>query len=213
MKKGFLFFYNWLEPFKALSGDDFKELFFTLLEYEKNGTKPDKIEGESATIANFIFPQLDRRMAASRAGKKGMEKRWGEKNNSVNNKTIAQRQRQRLRQRQKQDIDSHSDTRETRVEKSSAFESEKLRDMFDLFWERYPKQNCRVRAEKAFIALSPDEDLFDDILFGLDLQLETGKFCIENPRFIPTAAKWLSEKRWTDKIDGEELLQNLYNHR
>ena len=78
-ENGFLFFYDWIEPFKNLDGEDFKKLFISMVEYQKNGTKPEEFEGKCAIIAAFVFPQLDRRISKSESGKKGMEKRWGSK--------------------------------------------------------------------------------------------------------------------------------------
>jgi DNA (cytosine-5)-methyltransferase 1 len=87
---GFLFFYDWLEPFSLLSGDEFKKLFISMAEYQLNGTKHGEFTGNTALIASFVFPQLDRRMARSEAGKKGMAVRWSENEKGVNNKNITQ---------------------------------------------------------------------------------------------------------------------------
>ena len=84
--KGFLFFYDWLEPFSTLSGDDFKRLFLAMVEYQKNDVEPPEFQGKAKFLAMFVFPQLQRRKISSKAGKSGMSRRWqNDVNNDVNN--------------------------------------------------------------------------------------------------------------------------------
>jgi len=97
-EKGMLFFYDWLEPFEALTGEEFKALFLAMIEYQKDQKKPPAFKGNAKIVASFVFPQLERRLNKSAAGKKGMQERWkntsvnNSVNNTVNNKTITLRQ-------------------------------------------------------------------------------------------------------------------------
>lgn len=91
---GFIFFYDWEQPFSELTPKQFKELFFAMLRYQKSGTPPPEFSGKAQLVAAFVFPQLKRRKSKSDAGKAGMESRWGKDNESdcVNNKTVTLRQ-------------------------------------------------------------------------------------------------------------------------
>lgn len=107
--KGFLFFFDWLEPFEILDGEEFKKIFFSMLRYQRDGTPPPEFDGAAKIVASFVFPQLERRQTKSNAGKFGMDNRWAVNNktitdcNSVNNKTIT------LRQDKDKDIDLNVD--------------------------------------------------------------------------------------------------------
>ncbi len=97
--KGFLFFRDWYEPMRQLPAEEFKTIFYAMIDYQENDVPPPSFSGALGIISAFVFPQLERRKLCSKAGKAGMQKRWKENaasppfvgvNNDVNNKTIAQ---------------------------------------------------------------------------------------------------------------------------
>ena len=75
--KGFLFFYDWLEVLRELDSKNFKKIVLAMIDYQQNGTLPPKFSGTTEVIAKLIFPQIDRRIASAKAGKMGMEARYG----------------------------------------------------------------------------------------------------------------------------------------
>src|SRR5690606_25488052 len=50
----------------------------------------------------------------------------------------------------------------------SPFKSKRQEQLFDEFWERYPKKRSKGRAERAWVKIKPDEQLFKAILDGLE---------------------------------------------
>ena len=68
---------------------------------------------------------------------------------------------------------------------------------FSTFWKQYPRKKSRGQAEKTFQKLNPDEQLFADILSGL----ERAKKSWVDPKFIPYPSTWLNAKGWDDEED------------
>ncbi|CFB63166.1 hypothetical protein LMG16407_03241 [Pandoraea apista] len=78
--------------------------------------------------------------------------------------------------------------------------SRSLRERFEIFWAGYPKRKSKKTAEKAFAKLNPDEQLFADLMAGLERAKTSGQWA--NPQFIPHAAFWLNAGGWMDEIQS-----------
>ncbi|CAJ2717526.1 replication protein [Burkholderia pseudomallei] len=74
--------------------------------------------------------------------------------------------------------------------------SRSLRERFEVFWEAHPKKKSKTAAEKAFAKRKPDEQLFADIMSGL----ERAKTSVEwlDKQFVPYPASWLNDGGWMD---------------
>lgn len=72
--------------------------------------------------------------------------------------------------------------------------------MFDEFWKEYPKKENMVRAKRAFMGLSPDEDTFKKLMEAVKRSKTTEKWQIENGRFIPLAANYILDRRFEDRF-------------
>lgn len=72
----FLFFEDWEKPFRKLSAEDFQALFWAMFDYQREGKAPPAFEGAAAFIADFVFPQLERRAARAERGRENSRKRW-----------------------------------------------------------------------------------------------------------------------------------------
>jgi hypothetical protein len=76
---------------------------------------------------------------------------------------------------------------------------------FEIFYQAYPLHKNRAAAEKAWIALSPDETLNLKILAALDDQKRYRNERAADPKaFIPEwpyPATWLNNKRWEDEAE------------
>lgn len=75
--------------------------------------------------------------------------------------------------------------------------SRSLRDRFEIFWTAYPKKRSKDKAEKAFAKRKPDEQLFNDLMAGLERAKTSSEW--QNPQFIPHAASWLNAGGWMDE--------------
>jgi phage replication O-like protein O len=76
--------------------------------------------------------------------------------------------------------------------------SRSLRERFEIFWTFYPKKKSKTTAEKAFAKRNPDEQLFSDLMTGLERAMTSEQW--QNPQFIPYAGTWLNAGGWMDVI-------------
>lgn len=67
---------------------------------------------------------------------------------------------------------------------------------FTVFWEAYPNKADRSDAWEAWKALNPDAETVSKIREGLDAWKRSGQWLDDGGRFIPSAAKWLTKRRW-----------------
>jgi phage replication O-like protein O len=78
--------------------------------------------------------------------------------------------------------------------------SRSLRERFEIFWASYPRKKSKTTAEKAFAKRNPDEQLFNDLMAGLERAKTSAQW--QNPQFIPHASTWLNAGGWMDEIQS-----------
>jgi hypothetical protein len=74
--------------------------------------------------------------------------------------------------------------------------------LFDQFWDCYPKHGGEAdeaAAELVFAALKPTEDLVAKMIHTLGWKSQSSQWREDGGRFIPKAAKWLSQKGWQEE--------------
>lgn len=74
-------------------------------------------------------------------------------------------------------------------------------ERFEQFWEIYPGGGSRLKAVEAWDALAPDDELIDEMARALKRQMASRQW--REGIGIPHACRWLSNRRWTDKLPGE----------
>lgn len=70
--------------------------------------------------------------------------------------------------------------------------------LFAEFWSAYPRKDSKATASKAFSKIAPDEQLFAKILAGVQRAVTSEQWRRDGGKFIPYAATWLNQERWTD---------------
>jgi hypothetical protein len=70
--------------------------------------------------------------------------------------------------------------------------------LFEDFWSAYPRKDSKATALKAFSKIAPDEQLFAKILAGVQRAVTSEQWRKDGGKFIPYAATWLNQERWTD---------------
>lgn len=75
-------------------------------------------------------------------------------------------------------------------------------DLFQKFWENYPKKVGKPVAEKSFKKLEPTKSLSKKIIKGLNKYKNTEQW--KNTEFIPNPATFLDQRRWEDEIQERE---------
>jgi hypothetical protein len=77
-------------------------------------------------------------------------------------------------------------------------------ELFDRFWQEYPKKIGKPLAEKAFYAvLGKSEDpsvVFQAMLVGIQNHKKCDQWCRDRGMFIPYPASWLHQRRWEDEV-------------
>lgn len=69
-------------------------------------------------------------------------------------------------------------------------------ELFASFWEKYPRKVDRSIAEKAWMKICPDKELFDRIMDALCTAIYSDQWRSGNGQYIPYPATWLNRKRW-----------------
>lgn len=72
---------------------------------------------------------------------------------------------------------------------------------FNDFWILYPKKQAKAAAEKAYLKIKPDRELFEKMKKTLEAQKASFDWQKENGRYIPLPATWLNGKRWEDELE------------
>lgn len=75
-----------------------------------------------------------------------------------------------------------------------------IANAFAIFWAAYPKKVAEARARKAWAELSPGPELVSEIMAAIERQKLNPTWSTSGGRYVPNAATWLAERRWTDQI-------------
>jgi len=79
--------------------------------------------------------------------------------------------------------------------------SRSLRERFEIFWAAYPRKRSKKAAEKAFAKVNPDEQLFNDLMKGLERAKTSEQW--QTPQYQPHASTWLNDGGWMDEYQTE----------
>lgn len=76
MEKGFLLFYDWLEPLSLLSAADFRTVLLGAIAYQTTGVEPELrgLRPKGEMVRMFLFSQIRRRLTRSAAAKESAGK-------------------------------------------------------------------------------------------------------------------------------------------
>jgi len=73
-------------------------------------------------------------------------------------------------------------------------------ELFNLFWDVYPKKQDKGRALNAFKKLKPDEALTEEIIAGVRRAMLTESWQKPGLQFVPLPSSYLNGQRWKDKL-------------
>ncbi len=83
-------------------------------------------------------------------------------------------------------------------------------DMFNEFWQAYPKKQAKRDAQKAWEKIALTEQIFEKILEAIESAKATEVWQKQKGQFIPLPASWLRGERWKDElIDLDEQGEDL----
>lgn len=72
-------------------------------------------------------------------------------------------------------------------------------ELFNIFWNEYPKKTAKKVALKSFLKIDIDDIKFSEILKALKVFKNSKEWKKENGKFIPYPASWLNQERWLDE--------------
>ena len=95
----------------------------------------------------------------------------------------------------------------------SPFKSKRQEQLFDEFWAQYPKKRSKGQAEKTWVKLKPDEQLFKAILDGLERAKTSVEWQKDGGQYIPYPSSWLNAKGWEDEYTATEVNNDAKHQR
>jgi hypothetical protein len=109
--------------------------------------------------------------------------------------------------------DAQEDTHDAPMDKPSSksgprspFKSGRQEQLFDEFWAEYPKKRSKGQAEKTWVKLKPDEQLFEAIMTGLKRAKTSVDWAKNGGQYIPYPSTWLNAKGWEDDYRPLEVI-------
>ncbi len=72
-------------------------------------------------------------------------------------------------------------------------------DLFDEFWQEYPKKKAKDDARIAFAKRKPDRELLARMVAAIREQVKTVDWQKDGGQFIPHPATWINDGRWQDE--------------
>lgn len=97
----------------------------------------------------------------------------------------------------KQDAPQRQRQRQRRVETDNG-------DLFEQFWQVYPKKVGKGKAKESFHKIKPSKELFDQIISAVEIQKKSEQWRKENGQYIPNPSTWLNQERWGDELPHKE---------
>jgi len=97
----------------------------------------------------------------------------------------------------KEALDEHSTSTRRRLVPNIS--KDNTRD-FDEFYSKYPKKQGKADAFKAFVKLSPNDELLGTILRAVEEWSKSEAWLKDDGKYIPLPATWLRGNRWEDVI-------------
>lgn len=139
----------------------------------------DSMSDASAIAFDLIRPVLDSARKKAESGKQG-----------GSNKKANGKQKPREKEGEKEEeeeIEGEKDKEQSAIKEGRSF---------TLFWEDYPNKADRSDAWEAWKQLNPDAQTVQAIKAGLCAWKKSSQWLDDGGRFIPSAAKWLTKRRW-----------------
>lgn len=97
-------------------------------------------------------------------------------------------------------IDNNSSSQSLSLSLDLDFKEETLEDLFNDFWNNYPRKVSKGQAETTFRKLKPNRELVDIMVLKLQALIKNN-WAKRDKDKIPHASTWLNAKGWEDEIE------------
>ena len=84
-------------------------------------------------------------------------------------------------------------------------------DLFDEFWQAYPKKVGKGYAFECFKKTKPTRKLVDTMLEAIAKQKKSDMWKRDKGQYIPNPSTWLNQKRWEDDLGGDDNDTSTWN--
>lgn len=173
------------EVMEPLSDAEKGRLFVMMLIYAESFTEPADFAGNE----RFIWPAAKQlidltyseSLRLSENGKKGGRPKSKENQTKPNES----------KENQQKPNESHKE-KKSNVNKRN-------NNLFDRFWDVYPKKIAKQDAQRKFEKLNPDEGLLEVMIRAVEKQKQTEQWMKDGGQYIPYPATWIHQKRWEDE--------------
>ena len=94
------------------------------------------------------------------------------------------------------------------IDKNSIVYNNIYVQMFEQFYEQYPKKEKKEDTKKWFFKNKPTDELFNQMMEALNKFKRTKQW--QNKQYIPLPITWLNQKRWEDEIEIEKTVDEIW---
>ena len=139
------------------------------------------LSGPASVMFLLVKPTLDSGRKKAANGKQGGSK---PKANGKQNGTEKEEEKEEEKEKE---IEGEKEKKQPAIKEGRSF---------TLFWDDYPNKIDRNDAWEAWKTLNPDAETVGKIKAGLDAWKRSSSWLDDGGRYIPSAAKWLTKRRW-----------------
>lgn len=212
MNDRFTMFRSYFEVIEELDDKQRLAMYDAIMRYAFYGELPEDLPPFAKGYFRLMQPTIDasirRRTANSENGKKGGRPKKATENPTESESKPTEKADMDMDMNMDKDMEEDRKKEMEKAEKknidSSAAKPRETEQLFNAFWEAYPKKKDKKNARKAFDKAIKNTNL-DTMLAALEKQRTTSDWQRDGGQFIPYPATWLNGERWADDLtDAKE---------
>lgn len=96
--------------------------------------------------------------------------------------------------------------------KENILKENRYNEMFEQFYNAYPKKVSKANTKKWFEKNKPNEQTFKQIMEALEKHKKQSSWNKDNGQFIPHPSTWLNQRRFEDELDVQTSVSDSYAH-
>ena len=179
----FTFYRSFWEAIKGLPKKDRLPILEAIISYALDGVNPKGLTQSQSAFFSLVKPNLDSARKKAANGKQGGSKP------KANSKQNASKKENEKEEENEIEIEIEEEKEKERSESE-------VKASFASFWAAYPKQIGEADAADAWAKVATSADIVQQIMTGLDGWKKSEQWRENGGRFIPKAAKFLTDGYW-----------------
>lgn len=192
----FTFYRSFWEAVKGLPKKDKLPILEAIIAYALDGIEPSGLSQSQFAFFLLVKPTLDSSRKKAANGKQAKNK--PKANRKQTESKTQSNDKQTVNEKEKEyEIENEIEIeRENEKDKEQTDSAPFCGKLFTSFWEEYPKKIDREGAWEAWKTLAPSVDTAAQIMSALAVWKQSSQWTQDGDRFIPNAAKFLTQKHW-----------------